>query len=82
MTLVKLSRFISSSLNLRFFKNSENFKFLSKDSLTEKSMLCRLTGEASMRSLTPFSVKLVLLTSFLVLMLINRMEQQKESIGT
>jgi hypothetical protein len=35
-----------------------------------------------MRSLTPFSVKLVLLTLFLVLMLINRMEQQKESIGT
>jgi hypothetical protein len=79
MITANLSRFISLILGLKSFRNFINFKLLLRDSLTRKSLPCKLIGEESMKSLTPYLTKLVLLTLFPVPMLINRMEQQKEN---
>jgi hypothetical protein len=54
MTLVNLPGFISSSLNLRFFKNSENFKFLSKDSLTKKIIAMQTNWRGEYEKLNSF----------------------------
>jgi hypothetical protein len=63
-----------------FFRNFMIFKLLLRDFLIRKSFPCKPTGEESMQNITPLT-KLVLLTLFSVLMLINRMEKQKENMG-
>jgi hypothetical protein len=44
MTTTNMCGFISLSINLKFFRNSMNFKTLLRDSLIEKLLQCKLIG--------------------------------------
>jgi hypothetical protein len=79
MIIANLRESISLSLGLKFFGKFMIFKLLLREFLIGKSFPCNLTREESMKSLTPSLTKLVLLTLFPALMLINRMEHQKEN---
>jgi hypothetical protein len=82
MTLVYSLGSILLSLNLRCFKSSMNFKPLLRDFLIERSSQRKQTGVVNMKSSIPSLIRLVSLTLFLVLMLINRMKLPRESTDT
>jgi hypothetical protein len=69
---------ILSNLNLKFFRNSINFKLLLNNYLIGKLLQCKQTGEVNMRNAILSLIRLVLLILCLVLMLINRMERPRE----
>jgi hypothetical protein len=80
MILANLCGFIFSKLDLNFFRDFMSFKPLLNASLIKKLLLCKLTGVVNMGSPILSFIRLVSLTLFLVLMLINRMELPRGSI--